>query len=78
MATRKQNQRKFPNWQELENGGRRYWYDVLRDDGFVIRYVKIVDADEVTTGIIQELYDAFGKLVSIHEKYPIDRGHRYV
>ena len=78
MATRRQNKKKFRNWQELGGGGRRYWYDTEREDGSTIRYVKIVDAGEVTTALIQELYDASGNLIAIHEKFPIDRGHRAV
>ncbi|MFQ3646376.1 MAG: hypothetical protein SNJ54_06080 [Anaerolineae bacterium] len=27
MATREQNERRFKNWQDLPNGGRRYWTD---------------------------------------------------
>lgn len=78
MATRRQNEKKFPNWETLANGGRRYWYDSEREDGHIIRYVKIVDANEVTIRILQEVYDASGKLVSIPEKFPVDLGHRQV
>lgn len=78
MATRKQNEKKFRNWQELANGGRRYWYDVERENGFTIRYVKVVDQHEITVAIIQQVYDVQGNLASIHEKFPIDRGHHSV
>jgi len=78
MTTRRQNERKFGNWQELAAGGRRYWYDVERSDGFTIRYVKFVDEKEVTTAIVQEFYDVSGILVEVHEKFPVDRGHRRV
>jgi hypothetical protein len=27
MATRQQNEREYPNWDDLPNGGRRYWKD---------------------------------------------------
>jgi len=27
LATREQNERKFPDWVELPDGGRRYWLD---------------------------------------------------
>ena len=42
MATRHYNEKKFKQWQDLEGGGRRYWYDTLREDGFTVRYIKIV------------------------------------
>ena len=28
MTTRAENERKFPSWEELPSGGRRYWVDV--------------------------------------------------
>ena len=40
--------------------------------------MKEVDADEVTVRFYQEIYDANGKLVEIHHKYPLDRGHQKV
>ncbi len=78
MATHKQNEKKFSNWETLSGGGRRYWYDSEREDSFTIRYVKIADANEVTIKILQEVYDASGKLVGIHEKFPVDLGRRQV
>jgi len=38
--------------------------------------VKEVDADEATLRFWQEIYDSNGKLSEIHEKYPLDKGHR--
>lgn len=78
MATRRQNEHAFPNWQDLPNGGRRYWIDDERADGITIRYVKLVDASDRTISFVQEVYDRNGKLVSIHEKFPVDTGHRQV
>ena len=78
MATREQNERRFKNWENLPDGGRRYWYDVLGRQGYWARYVKIVDANETTLRFYQEIYNAEGKLVSIHEKFPEDRGHQDV
>jgi len=26
--------------------------------------------------VVQEIYDSAGHLIEIHEKYPIDKGHR--
>ncbi|HVU14715.1 MAG TPA: hypothetical protein VHD90_25740 [Phototrophicaceae bacterium] len=78
MATRAQNERDFPNWDELSNAGRRYWIDKIgRVSGFA-RYVKIVDANEMTQSIVQEIYDQNGKLIARHQKYPVDTGHQVI
>lgn len=76
MATRRQNERKFPNWFDLPDGGRRYWLDVAGRRGWRARYVKEVDKNEQTTRFYQEIYDAEGELAEIHEKYPVDKGHQ--
>jgi hypothetical protein len=76
MASRESNERKFGNWQELASGGRCYWLDVLGRHGWRARYMKEVDVGENTTRFWQEIYDESGKLVEIHEKFPVDRGHR--
>lgn len=76
MAIREQNERKFPTWAELPDGGRRYWLDVPGRQGWRARYVKIVDANEETVAFYQEICDERGELVEIHEKFPVDRGHR--
>ena len=78
MSTRRQNERKFGNWQELPGGGRRYWYELIGRQGWKARYVKEVDGEEKIVKFWQEIYDNRGQLVEIHEKYPIDRGHRKV
>ena len=78
MSTRPQNERKFGSWEELPNGGRRYWFEVAGRRGWKARYVKEVDADENTVRFWQEIYDDQGKLVEIHEKYPVDKGHQQV
>lgn len=75
---REQNEKKFGNWKELSHGGRRYWYDVEGRAGWRARYVKEVNEDEDTTVFYREIYDDNGQLVEIHEKYPVDRGHRKV
>lgn len=75
---RRQHEKKFGSWQELPGGGRRYWYEVHGRHGWKARYVKEVDADEATLRFSQEIYDNRGELVEIHEKYPIDTGHKKV
>ncbi|MBN1286355.1 MAG: hypothetical protein JXB47_13235 [Anaerolineae bacterium] len=76
MTTREQNERKFPNWVELPDGGRRYWRDVPGRHSGMARYVKIVGADEMTISFVQEVYDDEGVLIAIHSKYPKDTGHQ--
>jgi len=41
-------------------------------------YVKEVDSSEQAVRFYQEIYDSEERLVEVHEKYPIDRGHRQV
>ena len=44
--------------------------------GWRARYLKEVDANEKTLRFWQEIYDDQDRLVEVHEKYPVDRGHR--
>lgn len=76
MSTREQNERKFPKWIDLPNGGRRYWLDVSGRLGWRARYIKEVDANEETTAFFQEIYNETGVLVEVHHKFPEDTGHR--
>lgn len=76
MSTRAQNEKKFGSWEELPGGGRRYRLDVSGKLGWLARYLKEVDANETTMRFWQEIYDDKGKLVEMHEKFPIDKGHQ--
>jgi len=76
MSTRAQNEKKFGSWEDLPGGGRRYWLDVLGRQGWRARYLKEVDANESTLRFWQEIYDEQGKLVEIHDKHPVDKGHQ--
>jgi hypothetical protein len=38
--------------------------------------LKEVDPSEATLRFWQEIYDDKGRLAEIHEKYPLDKGHR--
>ena len=76
MASREQNERKFGRWEELPNGARRYIRDYVGRAGGRARYIKEVDKDEVTTRFAQEIYDREGALIAVHEKFPVDLGHR--
>jgi hypothetical protein len=78
MSTRPQNERKFGHWEELSNSGRLYWFDVVGSYGWRARYLKEVDANETTLRFWQEIYDDQGLVVEIHEKYPVDTGHRRI
>lgn len=76
MASRAQNERKFGHWEELAGGGRRYFRDFAGRAGGRARYIKEVDAAETTTRFAQEIYDQTGCLVAVHEKFPVDLGHK--
>ena len=78
MSTRLQNERKFGRWEELPGVGRRYRLEVAGRLGWQAIYFKEVSADESTLCFWQEIYDDAGKLVEIHEKFPVDKGHRKV
>jgi hypothetical protein len=78
MSTRAQNEKKFGHWDELANGARRYWLDVVGRLGWRARYLKEVDQAENTLRFWQEIYDDQGRLVETHEKYPVDLGHKKV
>ena len=73
---RQLNERKFPNWENLPDGGRKYWLEVKGKHGWKARYVKEVNQMEETLKFYQEVYDKNGRLVEIHEKYPADKGHQ--
>jgi hypothetical protein len=78
MATRIENERRFPNWEQRADGGRRYWREVAGRRGWRARYVKVVDRDEETISFVQEVYNHLGKLVEVHEEFPVDTGHRKI
>ncbi len=75
---RQLNERKFPNYEQLPDGGRRYWLDVTGKYGWTARYIKEVNALEETIKFYQEVYDGNGRLIEVHEKFPIDKGHRKI
>ena len=75
---RQLNEKKFPNWENLPDGGRRYWLEVKGKHGWKARYIKEVNEFEETVKFFQEIYDGEGNLIEIHEKFPLDKGHRIV
>jgi len=78
VNTRAQNEKKFRHWDDLPEGGRHYWLDAVGRLGWRARCLKEVDAQEVTLRFWQEIYDEQGRLIEIHEKYPVDKGHQKV
>jgi hypothetical protein len=76
MSARTQNEKKFGQSEDLPEGGRYYWLDIQGRQGWRARYLKEVDANERTLRFWQEIYDEQGKLTEVHEKYPVDKGHR--
>ena len=73
---RQLNERKFTNWEEVSNGGRKYWLEIKGIHGWKARYIKEVNVMEETIKFYQEVYDDKGNLIEIHEKFPVDKGHR--
>ena len=78
MASREQNERNFGAWEELPNGGRRYTRDYRGRAGGRARYIKEVDVNETTIRFAQEIFASDGRLIAVHEKFPVDLGHREV
>ena len=76
MATRPQNERSFRQWLDLDGGGRRYFLDVPGRSGWSARYLKEVDAAENTLRFWQEIRDETGRIIEVHEKFPVDKGHQ--
>jgi hypothetical protein len=66
VASRAQNERKFKQWEDLPNGGRRYVREFVGRVGGRARYIKEVDASERTVRFLQEIYDVTDRLVAMH------------
>jgi hypothetical protein len=77
MASREQNERNFGSWKEMPNG-RRYTREYVGRAGGRARYIKEVDSHEATTRFAQEIYNRDGRLIAVHEKFPIDSGHKEI
>jgi len=74
-SKRKQNEKEFTHWRELENNGRLYWFIIEGRNGGKAVYLKEVDSNEITISFTQEIYNAEGELIELHRKYPVDEGH---
>jgi hypothetical protein len=77
-AKRRSNEARFPTWESLPDGGRRYVLEVAGRGGWSARYVKEVNSVEETIRFAQEIYDPEGRLIETHEKFPTDLGHQRV
>ena len=78
MATREQNEKEYRNWTDLPDGSRRYWRDRKGKIDGLQRMVKVVDAQENTLSVIQEIYNDSGELIERHHKFPRDTGHQVI
>ena len=67
---------KYKHWEELPNGGRRYIRQFIGRAGGRARYIKEVDETENTIRFAQEIYAQTDRLVAVHEKFPVDLGHK--
>lgn len=76
MATREQNEKEYRNWQDLPGGGRRYWKVRKGAISGYQHLIKIVDANENTLSVVQEVYNDDSELVERHQKFPVDTGHQ--
>lgn len=80
MNSKKQaeNERKFDNWVVTDKGERIYKMKLKGKFGWYAIYEKIVDKDEITLKFTQFIYDENNDLKEIHEKYPLDKGHKKI
>jgi len=78
VPSRNANEKRFKQWSETENGGRAYSRKVIGQYGWYAIYIKEVNADEEIISFRQEIYDVDNRLMEIHEKYPIDKGHQKI
>jgi hypothetical protein len=70
------NEKEYDLWIAKPDGGRIYSFEIIGRFGWVSKYLKETDADETTVKFWQEIYDENGNLKEIHEKFPVDKGHK--
>ncbi|MEO7293247.1 MAG: hypothetical protein ABIW34_09105 [Ginsengibacter sp.] len=73
---RQKNETEFESWIDKEDGGRIYSFEIAGKLGWKAKYLKEVDSEEVTIKFWQEIYNQNNILKEIHEKYPVDKGHK--
>ena len=76
MSSRRQNEQKFDSWEDTISGGRVYRLKIDGKLGWSAVYLKEADLFEKTIRFWQEIYDDKNVLREIHEKFPVDLGHR--
>ena len=74
----RKNETDYEFWIENESGGRIYSFEIAGKLGWKAKYLKEVDSEEVTMRFWQEVYDENNILREIHQKYPIDEGHKKI
>ncbi|HAY35314.1 MAG TPA: hypothetical protein DCY06_14390 [Bacteroidetes bacterium] len=72
----KNNEKYFKDWIEDEKGKRIYKKKITGKFGWYAVYEKAVDNNEKTISFKQNVYDENDKLREVHQKYPIDTGHK--
>ena len=73
---RLKNEVEYESWIDKEDGGSIYSFEIKGKLGWKAKYLKEVDSEEVTIKFWQEVYDDKNILKEIHEKYPVDTGHK--
>ena len=76
VQKRLSNEKEYDLWIEKPDGGRIYSFEIIGRFGWVSKYLKETDADEITVKFWQEIYDENENLKEIHEKFPVDKGHK--
>jgi len=61
---------------EKADGSSIYSFEIKGRLGWKALYLKEVDSEEITLRFWQEVYDENNVLREIHEKYPVDKGHK--
>jgi len=75
---RKANETEFDLWTDNDMGGRIYYFEINGKLDWKAKYLKEVDKNEITIRFWQEIYDERNILREIHEKYPVDKGHKKI
>lgn len=75
---RRRNEKEYDIWLEKPGGGRIYSFEIVGRFGWISKYLKETNKEEITLKFWQEIYDSNGILQEIHEKYPVDKGHKKI
>ena len=73
---RRKNEIQYEQWIEKEDGSRIYSFEIVGKSGWKARYLKEADVEEITIRFWQEIYDDKNVLREVHQKYPVDKGHK--